>query len=115
MSAPMQDTENEAVGREVNGDPMEETTPAPEDPTGNMDDGETAKEEAGDEGPAPPVHAVPEKEPVDPEAAKAAGNKFYKAGQYDKAIEEYSNGVCRAFRHYIRQLRTDLISCSDRG
>jgi len=30
--------------------------------------------------------------PVDPEACKAAGNKLYKAGQYAKAIEEYTKG-----------------------
>ena len=37
----------------------------------------------------PPKEEVPK---VDPEACKAAGNKFYKAGQYGKAIDEYSKG-----------------------
>ena len=34
----------------------------------------------------------PEIPPVDPEACKAVGNKLYKAGQYAKAIEEYTKG-----------------------
>lgn len=31
--------------------------------------------------------------PIDAEACKAAGNKFFKAKQYDKAIEQYSKGT----------------------
>lgn len=44
--------------------------------------------DASDAEPAP----QPELPPVDPEACKAAGNKLYKAGQYAKAIEEYTKG-----------------------
>ena len=40
--------------------------------------------------PQPPPHASPN--PVDAEAFKASGNKFFKAKQYDEAIEEYSKG-----------------------
>jgi len=46
--------------------------------------------------PKPPPHKVaspkPEEPPVDAEACKAAGNKFFKAKQYDKAIAEYTKG-----------------------
>jgi len=92
----------------VNSDPME-TTPAPEEvpgafPETNGVNGEhEEKGEDGDEGPAPPPHRTPkspspppeqpEAPKVDAEACKAAGNKFYKAGQYQKAIEEYSKGI----------------------
>lgn len=41
--------------------------------------------------PTPPPHRTqPVK--VDPEACKAAGNKFFKAKDYDRAISEYSKG-----------------------
>jgi len=79
-----------------------ETTPAPETPgafpqvNGDVN-GE--KHESQESGPAPPPHRTPtssppqsEKPAVDAEACKAAGNKFYKERQYDKAIAEYSKG-----------------------
>jgi DnaJ family protein C protein 7 len=46
--------------------------------------------------PAPPIHRVPTNPPVPPvdaEACKAAGNKFFKARDYDKAVQEYSKGM----------------------
>ncbi|EXJ89405.1 hypothetical protein A1O3_02472 [Capronia epimyces CBS 606.96] len=43
--------------------------------------------------PTPPPHRVPAAPKVDPEACKAAGNKFFKAKDYDKAIEEYTKAV----------------------
>lgn len=83
-----------------------ETTPAPEEnvPTVNGVNGTESEHDSqdGEEGPVPPPHRTPtspspQPEPevpkVDAEACKAAGNKFYKAGQYEKAIEEYSKGV----------------------
>jgi DnaJ family protein C protein 7 len=30
---------------------------------------------------------------IDAEACKAAGNKFFKARDFDKAVEEYSKGM----------------------
>lgn len=44
--------------------------------------------------PTPPPHRVQtmEKPPVDAEVAKAAGNKFFKAKDYSRAIVEYSKG-----------------------
>jgi DnaJ homolog subfamily C member 7 len=51
-----------------------------------------------DEPPVPPLHRIPTSPPVtpavDPEAFKAAGNRFFKNQQYDRAIEEYSKGLC---------------------
>lgn len=54
-----------------------------------------------DEGPVPPPHkpnptspvAAPAPTPEDAEAFKTAGNKFYKAKEYRKAIEEYTKGL----------------------
>jgi DnaJ homolog subfamily C member 7 len=52
------------------------------------------------EGPVPPPHksnptspaAVAAPTPEEAEAFKTAGNKFYKAKEYKKAIEEYTKG-----------------------
>ena len=52
----------------------------------------------GDTSPVPPPHRVnpatspPPKPAIDPEICKAVGNKFFKAGDYRKAIQEYSKG-----------------------
>ena len=49
----------------------------------------------GDEkSPTPPPHRVPiaEKPTIDAEAAKTAGNKFFKAKDYSRAIAEYTKG-----------------------
>ena len=43
--------------------------------------------------PTPPPHQPPPKPPIDPEACKAAGNKFFRAKDYFKAIDEYSKGL----------------------
>ena len=51
-----------------------------------------------DTSPVPPPHRVnpatspPPKPAIDPEICKAVGNKFFKAGDYKKAIQEYSKG-----------------------
>ena len=54
--------------------------------------------------PVPPPHRAPPAEPqpaskstIDAEACKAAGNKFFKMGDYDKAIREYTKGVHNMF------------------
>ena len=93
-SSPRQ--ENGGVG--LNSDPME-TTPAPETPgafpqTNGVNGEKHSEEEAR---PVPPPHKTPASPPpqkpeVDAEACKAAGNKFYKAQQYEKAIAEYTKG-----------------------
>ena len=87
-------------GDAIYSDPME-TTPAPEDPPTMPEvNGVNGEQEHDDEeGPIPPPHRTPtspspqpEVPKVDPEVCKAAGNTLYKAGQYDKAIEEYTKG-----------------------
>lgn len=84
----------------VSGEPME-TTPAPESVPGGFPstNGVNGEESGEDQAPAPPPHKSPrspppQKEEVDAEACKAAGNKFYKAGQYERAIAEYTKGSC---------------------
>lgn len=42
--------------------------------------------------PTPPPHREPLKPKVDAEACKAAGNKFFKAKDYSRAIAEYTKG-----------------------
>jgi hypothetical protein len=49
---------------------------------------------------------MPAKPPVDAEACKTSGNKFFKAKDYDKAVKEYSKGMLSVtqlwhFFHYI--------------
>lgn len=55
----------------------------------------TAPEQNGDNAaPPPPPHRTPTSPPpVDAEACKAAGNKFFKAKDYTKAIQEYTKGM----------------------
>lgn len=43
--------------------------------------------------PPPPLHRINIQPKMDPEAAKAAGNKFFKAKDYGRAVVEYSKGV----------------------
>ena len=53
----------------------------------------------GDGSPIPPPHRIPPEAPqppkptIDAEACKAAGNKFFKMKDFDKAIREYSKGT----------------------
>lgn len=49
--------------------------------------------------PTPPPHKVAPVPKVDPEACKAAGNKFFKAKDYDRAIQEYTKGASRCENH----------------
>jgi len=58
----------------------------------------THKEE---EAPAPPPHksSPPPKPEVDAEACKAAGNKFFKAREWEKAIQEYTKGKTAVKSH----------------
>lgn len=42
--------------------------------------------------PPPPPHRINTQPKMDPEAAKAAGNKFFKAKDYGRAVVEYSKG-----------------------
>lgn len=72
------------------------TSPSPK-ANGNAVNGVHDEEDAA---PVPPPHKVPTSPPLqpqqpamDPEACKAAGNKFFKAKEYEKAIREYSKGL----------------------
>ena len=99
LSAMSAAQENGAGG----GEPME-MTPAPEENVPLVNGVNGTESEEDESGPVPPPHRTPtspspqpEQQPevpkVDAEACKAAGNKFYKAGSYERAIEEYSKGL----------------------
>lgn len=89
-------------------EPMQESTPAPQSAPGAFPQTNGVNGDSHAEGsPAPPPHRTPtspppqqekqEKQPaVDAEKCKEAGNKFFKAKQYDKAIEEYTKGWLHA-------------------
>lgn len=53
----------------------------------------------GEDSPVPPPHgsnpvaSPPPKPALDPEACKAVGNKYFKAKDYTKAVQEYSKGM----------------------
>jgi DnaJ homolog subfamily C member 7 len=55
----------------------------------------------GAKSPTPPPHRVPPKPPIDAEACKAAGNKFFKARDYSRAITEYSKGKRRRVPNHV--------------
>lgn len=96
-TASPRDSLNGGVPVGSSGDKME-TTPAPEtDGRGAAGPGDNEHET--EQRPTPPPHRTkssppppPEIRPEEAEAFKAAGNKFYKAGQYGKAIDEYTKG-----------------------
>lgn len=98
-------TANMGSPKEENGEPMQESTPAPQQAPGAFPQANGAGvngEHSDESGPAPPPHrsasnspvqsAPVQSTPVDAEQCKEAGNKFFKAKQYDKAIEEYTKG-----------------------
>lgn len=75
------------------GDPMVESTPPPTAP-GSFPNGMEGVESTQDtQNAASPSPAESESPPVDAEACKEAGNKYYKAKQYDQAIEEYTKAI----------------------
>jgi len=77
------------------GEPME-TTPAPEVPP----PASNGEDQVMEDRPAPPPHRTPtspppqkQPRPEDAEAFKAEGNRFYKAGSYGRAIDEYTKAI----------------------
>jgi DnaJ homolog subfamily C member 7 len=116
MSSPPRERSSSPLnggGVGLNSDRMDLSTPAPETPgpasrtTNGVngehhedEDGEAEAEAEAESVPAPPPHRTPTSPPPQPEksateeaeAFKAQGNKFYKAGQYGKAIDEYTQG-----------------------
>lgn len=72
-------------------DDTEMETPGPEETNGM--NGHTEHNE--ESSPAPPPHKAPSPPPkpaFDPEVCKATGNKYFKAKDYTRAIEEYTKG-----------------------
>lgn len=82
--------------------PAQETPGAFPDPEANGVSDHDAKS------PTPPPHQPPPPK-VDPEACKAAGNKFFKAKDYDRAVQEYSKG--KAVESQVRVIANRLSSC----
>lgn len=84
---------------------MEESTPPPQTPGAfPQANGVNGGSQQDGDGPSPPPHqmstsspppppAPPEAPQIDAEKCKQAGNDFYKAKQYDQAIEEYTKGL----------------------
>jgi len=65
--------------------------PSPEQNSANGDSREQTKSPT----PPPPPHRVNTQPKMDPEAAKASGNKYFKNKDYKRAITEYSKGkIC---------------------
>lgn len=87
---------SEATPQQTNGDAM--STSPPETP-GAFPTTNGVHNDKNDEAPRPQAQRTPTAQsnkpaepPVDAEACKAAGNKFFKAKQYDKAVEQYTKG-----------------------
>lgn len=84
------------LSTEVNGDAA--STSQPRTPGTNAPGAFPSSEQTnGDlreetQSPTPPPHRVNTQPKLDPEAAKAAGNKFFKAKDYARAVAEYSKG-----------------------
>lgn len=63
----------------------------------------------GERPPTPPLHRTPTGPPAeDAESHKAAGNKFFKAKEYEKAIAEYSKGKVFARRASVSSISSDF-------
>lgn len=67
-------------------------TPSHDAPGAFPDEETNGVHEREEKSPTPPPHKTPPPPKVDPEACKAAGNKFFKAKDYDRAIQEYTKG-----------------------
>ena len=85
-------------------DSMEIDSPSeapPSSPPGSFptSNGVEHTEDVSQAGPIPPPHRkqseahTPTSPPIDAEACKAAGNKFFKMRDYDKAIKEYTKAI----------------------
>jgi len=89
------DIDREATTSPTPQSPQENGIPKAPGAFPNINGANGHKEEEHTTGPPPPPHRTPTSPSpaVDAEAHKAAGNKFFKAGNYNKAIEEYSKGI----------------------
>jgi DnaJ homolog subfamily C member 7 len=104
LSAAMAREENGKVPMDLDNDTQEPVT----SPIGERQPMATLKETPGafpefangvngldERSPTPPPHRAPPAPKVDAEACKAAGNKFFKAKDYERAIAEYTKGMPR--------------------
>lgn len=72
------------------------TSPTTPQPGANGADSAQKNNDNEQKSPTPPPHGVPPT--VDAESYKLAGNKFFKAGDYSRAILEYTKGnTCFTF------------------
>lgn len=110
MSSPTGDAEN-------HGDPMVESTPEPASraPTANGVNGHQQTDDAASSPIAQPDSPQPPS--VDAEACKEAGNKFYKAKQYDQAIEEYTKAIdaCPGSATYLSNRAAAFMAANQYG
>ncbi|ETN46126.1 uncharacterized protein HMPREF1541_00310 [Cyphellophora europaea CBS 101466] len=95
-SAAMSREDARSTPMEVDSDPptmngsSQPPTPSHDAPGAFPGDDPAGREEKS---PTPPPHRVQPTPKVDPEACKAAGNKFFKAKDYDRAVQEYTKAV----------------------
>lgn len=61
----------------------------------------TQEAHEGQRNPTPPPHRSPPPQTDPGEAFKLAGNKFYKAGDYERAIQEYNKGESNRCRPLV--------------
>ena len=69
---------------------VDSDTPGPHQHTNGVSD-----QMNDDDSPIPPPHKTPSPPPkpaYDPEACKATGNKYFKARDYTRAVQEYTKG-----------------------
>lgn len=113
------DIDSEAVnGAPSSPQPQQNIPGAFDSPKLNGRKDSTVNGAAEDQGPVPPPHKSNPTSPVpaaaptpeDAEAFKTAGNKFYKAKEYKKAIEEYTKGMI-VVRCGLRHLLIFWYSC----
>ncbi len=106
-STPM-DVENEDSMTNRSSAPQ---TPSHDAPGAFPDAGANGFSDHDEKSPTPPPHQPPPPK-VDPEACKAAGNKFFKAKDYDRAVQEYSKG--KTVESQVRVIANRSNSCGCR-
>ena len=94
VSEPLSPMDIDRDGASLPSSPANNPQEAPRDPEGP--DAENGIN--GDSSPVPPPHSsnfttLPPKPAIDPEICKAVGNKYFKAKDYQRAIQEYSKGT----------------------
>jgi hypothetical protein len=112
-SAAMSGDDGRSTPMDLNGDAptvngsSQPPTPSHDAPGAFPGEETNGVDERDDKSPTPPPHKVPPTPKIDPEACKAAGNKFFKAKDYGRAVQEYTKGksrVCGALRPFFANL-----------